>query len=336
VKQGATNSFSFIEPMMALPVRELPAGDWIYEVKLDGYRALAFKTGADVQLLSRNRKLFNDNYPVLIDSLKSLKVNYVIDGEITALDANGRSSFQLLQSYGQRKEIPLVYYAFDLLSLNGTDLRSRPLVERRKLLAKLLKKGPAYIKFSEELEGSREQLLQVARQFQLEGLIAKRPNSLYESGRRSGAWVKVKLTQEQEFVIGGYTPPEGSRKYFGALLVGYYGSDGLLFAARVGTGYSERALATLYLGMQKITRASCPFANLPERKPGRWGLGITPAVMKRCHWVEPVLVAQIKFTEWTSDDLLRQPVFLGLRTDKDPKDVVRELATTQMRCRSEG
>ncbi|MGA8658872.1 MAG: hypothetical protein WB586_22290 [Chthoniobacterales bacterium] len=134
----------------------------------------------------------------------------------------------------------------------------------------------------------------------------------------------MKLTQQQEFVIGGYTPPEGSRMYFGSLLVGYYGSSGLLFAGRVGTGFSEKALATLYGGLQKIEREACPFVNLPEKRPGRWGQGITPAVMKHCHWVEPVLVARLKFTEWTNDGQLRQPVFLGLRTDKKAKDVVRE------------
>jgi bifunctional non-homologous end joining protein LigD len=325
VKQGASNSFSFIEPMMALPVRELPVGDWIYEMKIDGYRALAFKADQEVRLISRNRNSFNSDYPLLIDSLKLLKPkSFTIDGEIAALDEHGRPSFQLLQSYGSHKRTPLVYYAFDLLRLEGSDLRSRPLLERRELLAKLLKKAPENIKFSEQLQGSKEELLQVARQFKLEGLTAKRPNSLYESGRRSGAWFKVKLTQEQEFVIGGYTPPEGARKYFGALLVGYYGTGALLFAGRVGTGFSEKALAALYDGLQKIKRSTCPFVNLPERKPGRWGLGITPAVMKRCHWVEPLLVAQIKFTEWTSDDQLRQPVFLGLRTDKDSKDAVRE------------
>jgi bifunctional non-homologous end joining protein LigD len=177
----------------------------------------------------------------------------VIDGEIAALDPEGKTSFQLLQSYGSgKKRIPLVYYAFDLLNLEGTDLRSRPLVERRKLLAKLLKKAPDNFRFSEELRGTKEELLQVARQFQLEALIAKRPDSVYEPGRRSGAWVKVKLTQQQEFVIGGYMPPEGSRMYFGSLLVGYYDSSGLLFAGRVGTGFSEKVLATLYGGLQKI------------------------------------------------------------------------------------
>jgi len=288
MKQHTPTVSNFIEPMMALRVPELPVGDWLYEMKFDGYRALAFKIGAEVRLLSRNRTLFNDNYPQLVDSLKTLKAkNFIIDGEVAALDQNGRSSFQLLQSYALRKGIPLLYYAFDLLSLEGTDLRSRALVERRELLAKLLKKAPENIKFSEELQGSTEELLQVARQFQLEGLVAKRRDSLYESGRRSGAWVKVKITQQQEFVIGGYTPPERSRVYFGSLLVGYYGPKGLLFAGRVGTGFSEKALATLYEGMQKIRRTSCPFVNLPEGRPGRWGEGITPAVFKRCTWVEP-------------------------------------------------
>ena len=237
---------------------------------------------------------------------------------------NGKSSFQLLQSYGIRKNVPLIYYAFDLLSLEETDVRDQALLERRKLLAKLLKNAPANIRFSEQLQGTREELLELAHKFELEGLVAKRPDSHYEPGRRSGAWVKVKITQQQEFVIGGYTPPEGNRRYFGSLLVGYCGPDGLLFAGRVGTGFSERALAVLYDGMQKIKRATCPFVNLPEKRRGRFGQGITPAMMKRCFWVEPVLVAQVKFTEWTLDEQIRQPVFLGLRTDKKAKDVVRE------------
>jgi bifunctional non-homologous end joining protein LigD len=263
MKQGEATNFAFIEPMKALPVTDLPVGDWLYEMKFDGYRALAFKSGSEVRLLSRNRTLFNDNYPQLVDSLKALKAkSFIIDGEIAALDEQGRSSFQLLQSYALRKGIPLVYYAFDLLSLDGADLRAQSLIERRKLLAALLKKAPPNIRLSEELRGSKEELLKLARQFRLEGLIAKRPDSLYEAGRRSGAWVKVKLTQQQEFVIGGYTPPEGSRQYFGALLVGYHGPDGLLFAGRVGTGFSEKALEHLYDGLQKIKRP-----NLPLREP---------------------------------------------------------------------
>jgi bifunctional non-homologous end joining protein LigD len=325
IKEGAASNLFFIEPMMALRAGDLPVGNWIYELKFDGYRALVFKADKDVRLVSRNRTNFNNDYPELVDSLRLLTANQVtIDGEITALDENGKSSFQLLQSYGIDKQIPLIYQAFDLLFLDGTDVRSRPLIERRKLLVKLLKKAPDNIRFSEELRGEREELLQVARQFRLEGLMAKRPDSRYESGRRSGAWIKVKLTQQQEFIIGGYTPPEGSRKYFGSLLVGYHGPVGLLFAGRVGTGFSEKLLLSIYDILQKIRRPACPFANLPEKRRGRWGQGITPAIMKRCHWVEPVLVAQVKFTEWTSDDQLRQPVFLGLRTDKPAAEVIRE------------
>ena len=315
---------SFIEPIQALRVEKLPEGDWLYEVKLDGYRALAFKDGKNVRLISRNNKPLN--YPQLLDSLKLFAVEQVIlDGEIVALDEEGRSSFQLLQVYkSSEQRVPLVYYVFDLLFVDGKDLRKEPLSARRKLLAEVLKKAPENIRLSEGLQGSEEDLLRVAREFGLEGLVAKRLNSLYESGRRCGAWVKVKLTKDQEFVIGGYTLPEGSRRYFGSILVGYQSPDGLLFAGRVGSGFSEKLLASIDAQLQKLRRTTCPFINLPEKSRGRWGQGITPAIMKRCHWVKPVLVAQVKFTEWTLDNQLRQPVFLGLRTDKDAKDVVRE------------
>jgi bifunctional non-homologous end joining protein LigD len=309
--------------MKALPVDKLPEGDWFYEIKHDGYRALAFKDGKDVRLVSRNKKAFD--YLQLLDALQLLPAEHVIlDGEIAALDEKGRSSFQLLQIFKSSEDVPLVYYAFDLLFLEGKDLRNETLVTRRKLLARLLKKPPENIRLSDELRGSKEELLRVAKEFGLEGLVAKRKSSVYESGRRSGAWVKFKITKSQEFLIGGYTLPEGGRKYFGSLLVGYHGPDGLMFAGRVGTGFSDKVLASLYAKSQKLKAPSCPFVNLPEKTIGRWGLGITPAIMKRCQWVKPVLVAQVKFTEWTLDNQLRQPVFLGLRTDKRPEEVVRE------------
>ena len=262
----------------------------------------------------------------MLDSLKPLAVEQaILDGEIVALDEKGRSSFQLLQIYkSSEQRLPLVYYIFDLLFVDGKDLRKEPLSARRKLLADILKKAPPNIRLSEGLQGSKEDLLRVAQEFGLEGLVAKRLNSVYETGRRSGTWVKVKLTQEQEFVIGGYTLPEDSRKYFRSLLVGYNSPEGLLFSGRVGTGFSEKLLASIDAQLQKLRISTCPFINLPEKTKGRWGLGITPVVMKRCRWVKPVLVAQVKFTEWTLDDQLRQPVFLGLRVDKDAKDVVRE------------
>jgi bifunctional non-homologous end joining protein LigD len=220
--------------------------------------------------------------------------------------------------------VPLVYYVFDLLFLDGKDLRKEALSTRRRLLVDILKKARPNIRLSKGLQGSKEDLLRVAQEFGLEGLVAKRLNSLYECGQRSGAWVKIKPTKAQEFVIGGYTLPDGSRKHFGSLLVGYQGPDGLLFAGRVGSGFSEKLLASVDAQLQKLRRTSCPFINLPEKSRGRWRQGITPAVMKRCQWVKPLLVAQVKFTEWTSDDQLRQSVFLGLRTNKEAKDVVRE------------
>jgi bifunctional non-homologous end joining protein LigD len=309
--------------MKALPVEKLPEGDWLYEIKHDGYRALAFKDGTDVRLISRNNKEFK--YLQLLDALKLLPAAHaVVDGEIAAVDEKGRSSFQLLQMFKSSGDVPLIYYAFDLLFLERKDLRSEPLSARRQMLAKVLEKAPENIRLSGELRGSKDDLVRVAQEFGLEGLVAKKRASVYESGRRSGAWVKFKITKSQEFVIGGYTLPEGSRKYFGSLLVGYNSPDRLLFAGRVGTGFSEKVLASLDAQLQKFRRTTCPFINLPEKSKGRWGLGITPAVMKRCHWVDPVLIAQVKFTEWTLDDQLRQPVFLGLRTDKEAKEVVRE------------
>ena len=325
MKDGAlaSSSLSFIEPMKALPVEKLPEGDWLIEIKHDGYRALAFKDDKDVRLVSRNNKPLD--YPQLVGALKLLSpARAILDGEIAALDAKGRSSFQLLQLFKSSGDVPLVYYAFDLLSLEGKDLRNQPLNTRRKLLANLLKKPPENIRLSDELRGTKEELLRVAREFGLEGLVAKRLNSVYESGRRSGAWVKYKITKAQEFVIGGYTLPEGSRSHLGSLLVGYNSPNGLIFAGRVGTGFSDKVLANLYGKFQKLKQSECPFVNLPEKSKGRWGLGITPAMMKRCHWIKPELIAQVKFTEWTHDDQLRQPVFLGLRTDKEAKDVVRE------------
>jgi len=249
----------------------------------------------------------------------------VIDGEIVALDDKGRSSFQLLQGFdiGLVKP-PIVFYAFDLLRLNGKDLQNLPIEERKAKLEELLKKPPGVIRYSVSLTNKIEELLSRAQELGLEGLIGKRSGSRYETGRRTGAWVKIKLYQEQEFVIGGYTEPEGSRKYFGALLVGFYEGKSFKFAGRVGTGFSEKLLRSLFDDLQKIRVESCPFSNLPAAGRNRWDQGLTAAEMKRCRWVKPAMVCQVKFTEWTRDDRLRQPVFLGLREDKNASEVVRE------------
>jgi bifunctional non-homologous end joining protein LigD len=208
-----------------------------------------------------------------------------------------------------QERTPIVFYAFDLLWLNGKDLRNSPIEERKAKLEELLKKPPGIIRYSVSFKKDVEELFSRAQEFGLEGLIGKRFGSRYEAGKRSGAWIKLKLHQEQEFVIGGYTEPEGARKYFGALLVGVYEGQRLKFSGRVGTGFSEKLLRSLYLELNKIRINECPFFNLPATDRSRWERGLTAAEMKCCHWVKPAMVCQTKFTEWTRDDRLRQPVF---------------------------
>jgi bifunctional non-homologous end joining protein LigD len=317
----------FVDPMKARLVASPPPGEWIYEIKLDGFRALAFKEEGQVRLLSRNEKDFNAKFPEVAEAVAGLSAKEaVLDGEIVALDSKGRSSFQLLQAYDIGEERPAIFfYVFDLLRLEGKDLRKEPLVKRKELLEKLLKKAPSVIRYSASLEGPVDKLLDEARRLGLEGLMAKRKDSVYEDGRRSGAWIKLKLHHEQEMVIGGYTPPQGSRQHFGSLLVGYQGKSGLEFAGKVGTGFNEALLKSLHKRLESLSIPDCPFKNLPEKRAGRYSQGVTASEMKKCHWVKPSLVCQVKFSEWTRDEKLRQPVFLGLREDKNAGEVVREI-----------
>ncbi len=197
--------------------------------------------------------------------------------------------------------------------------------DQRKAMAEtLLANASPAIRFSPGIKADSAQLVREMQARGLEGLIAKRRDCKYEPGRRSGVWVKFKWTNEQEFIIGGYTQPKGTRTHFGALLVGYYEKGKLLFAAKVGTGFDQKLFASLYEKFNKLIRSDCPFANLPEKISGRWGQGLSLAEMHRCTWLEPRLVCQIRFAEWTRDNHLRQPAFLGLREDKEPKEVVRE------------
>jgi bifunctional non-homologous end joining protein LigD len=317
----------FVLPMKALSVDAVPEGRWRLEVKLDGYRAVAVINGGEIQLWSRNRKLLTADYPEVVDALKKLRCsNATLDGEIVALDKAGRSRFQLLQGRNITGARPnVVYYVFDLLHLDGRSWIKMPIEERQAALEKLAASMPGAIRFSPVFERKPADLLAAVQKQGLEGIIAKRPGSLYEPDQRSGTWLKCKVHGEQEFVIGGFTPPRNSRPYFGAILVGYYDGDELLYAGKVGSGYNFALLKSLHGEFMKRKRADSPFANLPTSRP-RFGTGMTAGEMRKVTWVKPELVCQVRFTEWTDDGMLRHPVFLGLRHDKAAREVVREAA----------
>ena len=319
----------FIEPMKARLVDEPPKhGDWLYELKFDGIRAMAIKNDRKVSLISRNGNKLDARFPEIVEAVKNLPVReYVIDGEVVALDEDGRSSFQLLQGLEMEgRKAPLRFYVFDLLQLDGKSLLGLPLEQRKQVLAKICENVGDPIRYSGEISGDVKSLLAEVKRRGLEGLIGKQRNSVYEPGRRSGTWIKLKCVNEQEFVIGGYTPPAGSRKYFGAILVGYYEIGKLRFAGKVGSGFTEKSLSMLHKKFREEEHDDCPFVDLPSKQGGEWVQGITPSMMKKMNWVNPKFVAEIKFAEWTRDQKLRQPVFLGMREDKAATEVKREAA----------
>lgn len=311
--------------MKALSVETVPPGDWHLEIKLDGYRAIAVLNDGKVELWSRNHKPL-DTYPEINDALARLPcASAVLDGEIVALDAAGRSRFQLLQGRSLGGHRPtLAYYVFDLLQQDGRSWLDAPIEERQQALAALVKTSRGALRLSPVFDVEPEAMLAAAREQGLEGIIAKAAGSRYEPDRRSGAWLKCKVHGEQEFVIGGFTPPKNSRAYFGALLVGYYEGKQLHYAGKVGTGFDYARLRSLSAAMQGRRVEACPFVDLPTPRTSRFGGGMTAGMMRTVTWVRPELVAQVRFTEWTDDGMLRHPVFLGLRTDKAAREVVRE------------
>jgi bifunctional non-homologous end joining protein LigD len=317
----------FIEPMKARLEEEPPThGDWLYELKFDGIRAIAIKDEKKVSLISRNGNKLDKRFPEIVEAVKVVPAEEcVLDGEVVALDDEGRSSFQLLQALEMEgRKAPLRFYLFDLLQLNGKSLLDLPIEQRKQVLASVCENVGDPIRYSGEITGNVRSLLAEVKRRGLEGLIGKKRGSKYEAGRRSGAWIKLKSLHEQEFVIGGYTPPGGSRKYFGAILVGYYDGGKLKFAGKVGTGFTEKSLSMLYKKFRAEERNDCPFVDLPSKQGGQWIQGITPSMMNKMHWINPKFIAQVKFLEWTRDGKLRAPVFLGQREDKNPREVVRE------------
>jgi bifunctional non-homologous end joining protein LigD len=306
--------------MTARIVPVLPEGrEWMYEVKLDGYRALLMKDeGGRIRLRSRNDKPLT--YPEVEAAATRLTAkSVVLDGEIVALTADGRPSFQALQHRGAHADHVVVFYAFDVLHLDGTDMTGLPLDQRRAHLPKIVKGSGVLI--SQELPGTAAQVVAAVRQLGLEGVIAKRRDSRYEAAQRSGAWVKLKLDRQQEFVVGGYRPGNHG---VDALLVGYHDGRTLKFAGKVRAGFTPHVRRDVCAQLRPLHQARCPFADLPNSRTSRWGAGVTAEEMSEMQWLKPRLVAQIRFVEWTAEGHLRHAAFLGLRRDKAAREVTRE------------
>jgi bifunctional non-homologous end joining protein LigD len=288
--------------------------DWLFEIKWDGYRALCTIEETKFSLVSRNRLDMLERFP----DLRALRgafasVPIVVDGEIVSLDAKGRSEFQRLQE-SQKKPAGLTYAAFDLLYADGTDLRSTPLEERKALLERLIGDDDLVL-YSKHIVGQGKELFESACRKDLEGIIGKKRDSTYQE-RRSRDWVKIKTGHEQEFVVGGWTEPKGSREGFGALLLGVYQKKSLRFVGSVGTGFSAKLLQQLYSRLQALERKTSPFINdVVANSP--------------VHWTSPELVVEVRFSEWTRDGYLRQPAYLGLRPDKRAADVVAEIPVSE-------
>jgi bifunctional non-homologous end joining protein LigD len=313
----------FVEPMLLLRSDTLPDDPvrWLYELKMDGYRAVAYKSGGTVHLRSRNQNDFTRRYPGIPRGLANLPDETIIDGEVVALDADGRPSFNALQN-AVSSDVTIAYYVFDLMMLAGRDLTRETLDIRRKLLEqKVLPKLAEPVRYLGELRAPLRTLIHSVKQQSFEGLVAKRRESRYEPGLRSGAWMKMRVNQGQEFVIGGYTL--GTRT-FDALVIGYYEKGRLLFATRTRNGFTPATRQQVFRKLRTLEIAECPFANLPEARSGRWGQGLTKAKMAECRWLKPVLVGQFEFLEWTPDNHLRHARFVALREDRPPRSVRRE------------
>lgn len=305
-------------PMLAVLTHDHFSDDaWIYERKLDGQRCLAFRDGDDVRLLSRNQKPLNDRFPRVADAVAALGPDrFVLDGELVAFE-DGVSSFARLQpriqgrdpEQARQSDVKVYFYVFDVLHLEGHDVTGLPQRTRKSVLRRTFAFDDP-LRFTQHRNGEGEAYYAEACRKGWEGVIAKRADAPYTHSR-SKDWLKFKCQAQQEFVIGGYTEPEGSRVGFGALLLGFYDGDDLHYAGKVGTGFDDALLEDLHGRMQQLERDTPPFADDADL-PGN------------AHWVTPKLVGEVAFTEWTNDLRLRHPRFQGLRTDKDPKDVVKE------------
>jgi DNA ligase D-like protein (predicted ligase) len=315
----------FIPPQLSKPVEKPPSGpQWLHEIKLDGFRMAARIDHGGLQLLTRTGLDWTDKYPSVIAALTNVKAKTAyIDGELCGVDDTGLPSFARTQAAtdGER-EVQLVYYAFDLLHLDGRDFLGLPLIERKALLEPLTAAKPG-LQFNGHETGDGELILRHAGKLGFEGVVSKTIAAPYAPGNR-GLWRKAKWLNRQEFVVVGWSEPEGSRPYLGALLLGYYTDDGkLIYAGRVGTGMPDRVLADLRRRLEPLRRITSPLSVPPPRST-RFG---SPLVLSRVHWVEPKLVAEITYLTWTADGLLRHTVYGGLCADKPAEEVRREAGT---------
>lgn len=302
-----------LKPMLATLVDEpFNNPDWVFEIKWDGYRAIA-NINSQVELISRNGIILNRDYPPIIQDLKKIKDEMILDGEVTVVDKNGVSGFQLLQNYrryGDNSEGNLIYYVFDILNYKGKNVQDLSFLERRKILKKALKES-SHIKISDYIEERGKEFFALASKKGLEGIIAKHKESTYSQGVRSDKWLKIKLVQQQEVVIGGYTYPEGLRKGFGSLLIGVMKDGELTYVGHTGSGFTEKSLKEIKEKLDKYKTDKSPFR-------------VTPKMNNVAQWIKPKIIAEVKFHGWTENSQMRQAIFLGLREDKPAKNVKKE------------
>jgi bifunctional non-homologous end joining protein LigD len=304
-----------VKPMLSTLVEKpFSKEDWLFEIKWDGYRAIASKHNDEIELYSRTDNDFKEQYPIVVEAIRNLKHDVILDGEIMVMDDQGVPHFELLQHWRKTQEGALYYYVFDILWCDGHDLREVPLVTRKQILKAILP-NDSLIRYSDHIETNGTRLFEEMQKRGLEGIIAKKADSLYHENYRGGDWLKIKTHHRQEVVIGGYTEPRGGRKYLGSLLVGVYDKDQFIYVGHSGGGIADTQRKQLQQKLQKLERKTSPFNEEP--KPN------APV-----HWVKPELVAEMSFSEWTSDGRMRHPVYEGLRPDKKPTNVRREKPKT--------
>lgn len=323
-----------VEPMLATLTSEAFDDDaWGYEVKWDGYRAMSYIQQGTVDIYSRNNKPFTDKYYSIAEALRTLSFDAVIDGEIVVLDEKGRANFSALQNWRSEADGQLVYYVFDLIWLNGISIAGLPLKDRQHILETVFEPADDRLRLSRMLVTGGTDFLKIAAKMDLEGIMAKRLDSLYNQGRRSKDWLKIKVARRQEVVIGGFTKNEGSAKPFSSLLLGVYEGTQLKYAGKVGTGFNEKTQRELLTAFKPYLSKKNPFSILPDiNKPSRFNPNPPKAT---AFWLKPELVCEVSFTEITSDGVFRHPSFQGMRRDKPAKSVVLEVAADTLLPSSE-